>query len=264
MIDALSFLGHYPFRKLRVEKLDEVVNKYIKLGFKAIALMKLESLFYRNSRVANRELLRDLEIVKDRGVNVYPLASLNPEYFVNVKDVVEECCESGFKAIVISPPYHGFKLRSRKAVNFAIQVLDYGLSLIVLNLIEDVREMNRAYKFRYRLTMSEVSDFLNEVNKRVKEVKILLSNFTARELKELRSKYRGEVFVDIAHQYVLGPPIDDVELLVELYGEERVLLSTCFPMKYIHPTIYKVIYSKVDEGVKMKILELNARKFYRG
>jgi len=149
-------------------------------------------------------------------------------------------------------------------VNFAVQVLEHGLPLIVLNLIEDIREMHRTYRFRYKLTVSEISEFLSEVSKRVKEVKILLSNFATRELRELRSRYKGDVFIDIAHQYVLGPPVDDVKLLIKLYGEDKVLLSTCFPMKYIHPAVYKVIYSEVDEGVKMKVLELNAKKFYEG
>ena len=262
MIDALCFTGHYPFRKLSPEKLDEIIVKYKSLGFKAIAIMKFEALFFRDTDIANKILLRDLKQVKNKDVKIYPIASLNPLYFVDIKNLIKDYHSNGFKAIDISPPYHGFSLKSRRLINFAIQVLKYNMPLIILNLIEDIREMHRAYKFRYRIKIDELCAFLNEVNTKIKNAKILLASFSSRELKQVRSLYKGDLFVDISHQYILGQPIDDIKILVELYGEDNVLFSSCFPLKYIHPAIYKVMYSDVNDRIKMKILEINAKRFY--
>jgi len=79
LIDALSFIGHYPFRKLRMEDLNRVINKYVELNFKAIALVRLESLFYRNTNVANKMLLDDLKSVSSEELKIYPLAALNSD-----------------------------------------------------------------------------------------------------------------------------------------------------------------------------------------
>ena len=72
----------------------------------------------------------------------------------------------------------------------------------------------------------------------------------------------AEAFVDVASNTVYGPVYDRVRKLVELFGEDQVVLSTGAPLNYPLVPIFKVLYSGVDWQVKRKVLGFNALKFY--
>jgi predicted TIM-barrel fold metal-dependent hydrolase len=70
--------------------------------------------------------------------------------------------------------------------------------------------------------------------------------------------------VDVASNTVYGPVYDRVKALVELFGEDRVALSTGAPLNYPLVPLLKVLYSGVSERAKRKILCDNALRFYGG
>lgn len=151
MIDALSFFGSYPFRRLFAESLAEVATHMRSKGFKKIYLINFSSLFYRDPFKANRIALniyrRERENIKD--VEIDLLGGINPSYITINNIDIEEIVEPYFRAYVISPAYHGFRLDAKGSIKLVEDLCSQGRKIVILDLLEDIREMHRAYKLIY-------------------------------------------------------------------------------------------------------------------
>ncbi len=256
MIDALAFLGRHPFRGAGTEDAGELEALLMRLGFERAFVVGLEALFGRDVWRANELHLRRLAGRK----LLAPLAGVNPSYAVD-RERVEGLRELGFRAAVVAPLYHGFSPRDRAVGRLLRLAADAGLPVVLLGWLEDVRGMHRAYRFRFRLDERGLAEFVGLAAGA--GARVLLSRVEYGLLERLAGAARGaEVYVDVAHNTVYGPAYDRVASLVELYGEERVVLSTGAPLDYPLVHVLKVLSSNLSEAAKRRILRENALELY--
>ncbi|ABW01736.1 amidohydrolase 2 [Caldivirga maquilingensis] len=256
MIDALCMSGAYPFRYLSMST-EAVASKLASEGFKHCLMFNLTALFHRDPWWANVEFAREDPKVD---CSIHKLAVFNPDYEDKLR--IREYSRMGYVGFVTSPIYHGYRLMRRSVISNLTEALSHG-AVVILNLLEDLRQMHRAYSFRYRIMLGELSEALkNIVNKGDGEVKVLLSHFPYNDLAGLRSLYNGDVYVDFASSQVLGAPYNHVEELVKLYGASRLVLSTGFMMKYPKSSILKLQLSKIQDKDKEAISSVNAGRLY--
>lgn len=259
MIDALCFTGYYPFRKLAISRLSEVVSKLANEGFDHIFVLHLNSLFHRNPWLANDELVHESKEVTTR-VKVSLIAGVNPEYATTRERLVDY--KNTFKAVLIAPLYHGFKLRGKPVENLLKMLKDLELALVILGYLEDPREMHRAYRPRYRIAVDDLKVFIKYV-KDLGYSRVLLSSIPSNTLFPLLSGISDtSIYVDVSSDSLYGPVYDYVKTVVESAGEDLVVFSSKTPLTYTKAVLFKVIYSDISEKAKKKILEENARKLF--
>ena len=259
MIDALCMSGAYPFRYLSMNT-EAVASKLASEGFKHCVMFNLTALFHRDPWWANVDFANEDPKVD---CTIHKLAVFNPDYEDKVR--IREYVKMGYVGFITSPIYHGYRIMRRGVINNLIEALNNG-AIVILNLLEDLRQMHRAYSFRYRIMLGELSDALrtlkNTAEKRGEEFRVLLSHFPYNDLANLRSLYSGDVYVDFASSQVLGAPYTHIEELAKLYGVSRLVLSTGFIMKYPKSSILKLQLSKIQDKDKEAISSVNAGRLY--
>jgi hypothetical protein len=264
VIDALSFFGHYPFRRLFIEDLDELIKFMSSKGFQEIHVAYLSSLFYRDPLEANRiaREIFDKTLEKTRSVEISLLAGYNPGYLPVNKFFIEKIIDPFYKAYVLAPAYHGFKLSSRETLRFIDYMCGIDKKIVILDLLEDIREMHRAYILRYLIKEDHLYQFLKNLDETCSR-KILLSSFRYDLLRKFLDKIsEKELFVDVSSDTLYGYQYDRVKELVDSLGEDLVILSTKTPISYPEAAVFRVAYSDISDSAKEKILRRNAIYFY--
>jgi len=265
VIDALAFFGSYPFRRLKLKKLVEVVRHLREKRFEGVYIAHFGSVFYRDPLEGNREALEEYvssrdEIPKDVSVRV--LGGFNPAYIQMKRRFVEEAVSRTFAAYIIAPAYHGFRLDSKEVFKFLDIVYDLGLKVVILDLLEDLREFHRAYTFKYIIKKKHFASFLSGLDKGFRKM-IMLASFRYDLLRDSLSRLAElEIYIDISSDSFYGPQYDRVKEVVEAVGDDLVMLSTRTPLAYTEASVFRVLYSDIDSSSKEKILNINAAKFY--
>lgn len=258
IVDALAYLGVHPLKGSGTESPVELERVLQQAGIGKAFVVGLESLFRRNPWPANE--LQARKLVGSRCL--VPLAGVNPLYAVD-RERLEQLRELGFKGLVLAPLYHGFSSRSAAVGRLLKWAADLGTPVVLLCTLEDVRGAHRAYRFRYRVSERELAGFLERASRAGARVMLSHAEFNLMEKLAGAIKAAGAL-VDVASNTVYGPVYDRVRALVELFGEDRVVLSTGAPLNYPLVPVLKVLYSSVDERAKKRILCRNALEFYGG
>jgi predicted TIM-barrel fold metal-dependent hydrolase len=258
MQDALSLFGSYPFRKTDLSW-GKFLSTLAGRGFAKTRVVRIEPLFRRNPYDGSQAF-------RSGGmapwIEARPLFMVNPGY-ARTDEIMKERVEGETDAVVLSPAYHGYKLNSPAAVRCTVGLARRGVPTVVLGLIEDIRQMHRGYKLRFPVTPEDAADYLRAVRSAFSGTpKVLLSHFAFADLRKIEAESGPEVYVDFASSATHGQPYDQVSDLVELFGEEHVLLSTGFSMKYPSVSLYKLFYSGITARQKEKISTSNVADFY--
>jgi predicted TIM-barrel fold metal-dependent hydrolase len=260
LIDALSFIGKYPFRKVSASILD-IVRVHEVLGFTDVFIGSFSSLFYRDFNEGNGELLEELARFprEQSSIKIHIVAGVNPTYLSGVRDVCK--LREHYSAILMSPLLHGFDLAARRVLRVVETASKCDLPVLILGYLEDPREMHRAYRFRYRLNVERVKRFLDLLKKSQITPKLALISFPSKLLLEVASELNKlSIYVDVSSDDVYGPIYDYVKLLVDSVGEDLVVFASKAPLTYLKAVLFKVIYADIEERVKEKILVHNAKR----
>lgn len=260
IIDALAFLGRHPHRSAGVDDAGGLTGLLARAGVRRAYVLHLDSLFQRDVWRANLRYRRELSSACVDGVELVPLAGVNPLYAAERERLVE-LAELGFKGFVTSPSYHGYRLRSPAARRLLRVSAEVGLALVLLDLLEDPRGLHRAYRFRFKLREGDVKAFLEWAAD--EGARVLLSRLEY-SLVEKLSGVISELgaYVDASHSTIYGPVYDRVAKLIELVGEDRVVFSSGAPLNYPLVPLYKVLYSSINEEARRRVLSENALRLY--
>jgi hypothetical protein len=82
VIDALSFFGVYPFRRVWPLNIEEVTNLLKKHGFKKVYIVYMLSLFYRDFYEANKEAEEHFNKGEESCDQRYSSFIYNPDYML--------------------------------------------------------------------------------------------------------------------------------------------------------------------------------------
>lgn len=261
MIDPLSFLGNYVFRRIS-GNIKELCVKLTEFSYRISYVLSFGSLFYRNVFEGNRELLDTISKNHCNSVELRPLASINPQY-TSIDTIKSYQDLDKFRAIVLAPQYHGFKITSPRSFKLIFLLENLGYPVIVLDTLEDQREWHRAYIYRYTLTPHLVKEFLETLRTKGFKGKLMLA-IPRYELVATAASLINtmEIYVDVSHDSFYGPIYDRVKWAVENVGEDLIVLSLRYPLAYTKALLSKVLYSDITEKAKQKIITENPQRFY--
>ena len=257
IIDTCTYTGHWPYRKLPCETLNEITAKAEKRGTTHIICTNLSAIFYIDTMEGNREFYEELKNYEGN-VKVIPVAVINPNYIEWERDMIE-CKEMGFMGIALYPMYHGYNLKddiAKKAYKLAGDLglfvkLDAGFENIrqrhPLDSFCDLKgeEITELLKCDYRVTTIIGSTFLNPSG-----TMGLTDDVRVEALK------RDNVFFNMiyADSYLGG----SFENHLRDFTPEHLVYGTQAPFRYMEPQLIKMFtIDALDDEARDKIFYKN-------
>ncbi len=107
IIDMNTYLGHWPFRRLRHNTAAALVELMNEKGIDHACVSSASAIFYKNSQAGNEELAEDIEPHRDR---LIPFAVINPTYADWQHDLDVCVNDFGVKGLRLYPNYHNYAL----------------------------------------------------------------------------------------------------------------------------------------------------------
>ncbi|MBE6551667.1 MAG: hypothetical protein E7665_05965 [Ruminococcaceae bacterium] len=255
LIDTCTYVGHWPFRKLPFNTLNELCESAKKRMVTHIFCTNLNAVFYKDTMEGNYELLEELKSYKG-DVVVYPFAVINPVYVCALEDI-KKCAELGFKGIELTPQYHNYSLDSDEARAAYKLCGELGLFVKVSAGFENVRQRHIIDKTE-EPSGAEIAAMAKASDKTVTIVNAHFPTALGPNFKEVFSA-RDNIFMDVMRtDSFVGRNFDDA---IAYAGYDRLVFGTMHPFKYIEPQFVKLFSTKAatDEG-KEKILYKNMQR----
>ncbi len=140
IIDANTWIGHWPFRALPHRSAKDLLKQMDRLGITKALAGNLNGLLYKDVHESNHELAREIEHHRDRLV---PCALINPTYD-GWRDDLRQCREQfGMPVVRLTPDYHGYALSDPCTLELAAAAHEFGMCVAFYWRIVDPRGRHR-------------------------------------------------------------------------------------------------------------------------
>ncbi|MBN2853408.1 MAG: hypothetical protein JXQ23_11800 [Clostridia bacterium] len=157
MIDYNCLIGHWPFRKIRKQSLEELKLLYEKYEIEYGYISSLDSIFYHDPFEGDKELAEKLKKTENKMV-----ISLNLSLPYIERDIKKANESFEYEGIRIYPSIHGFDLsgnsfdeflhmvkENRKKLFISYRMGDIRLDHIIRQSLPDTKEIEEILKNRY-------------------------------------------------------------------------------------------------------------------
>lgn len=249
LFDINVSAGHWPFRKLALEKPGEIKAHLEDRGVAGAAICNTHGVFYRNCRDADLELAAWLEGEKDFFAGV---ATVNPFFPRWESDLEKAARELAFRGARLLPRYHGYALDSVPAEMASLAgALD--LPVFIPHRLADPRG-------RHLLDAGE-SVGLEEAARfcaRFPGLKVILTEAAVSADSLAAAKPPPNLFFEISR--VRSACGRDLARIAGVIGPERLLFGSGCPFRDVAPAILKLVHSGLGGKEKAAIGRGNARR----
>ena len=231
IIDCNAYLGHYPFRRLRNNTADSMVELMDRNGIDRAIVSALPSVFYRDAHNGNKELF---EQTRNHQTRFIPVATVNPKYVGWQLDLAEALEKWKMKAATLFPSHHGYSLSDEFGQAALVRIAEYGVPLVLTQRLEDRRQ-------RHHWDIAEDLELksLIEVARAHPGLKLMLSNWIGLDGAKLADAgLGGRCLIDFARLHVVLHK--DVAKLIETLGVDSVAFGSHMPFDYVGPSLVKL------------------------
>jgi len=209
--DINCFYGHWPFRFLRHQSLEELLRVHKKSGVTGGALGHLDSIFYNDPAEGDCRLFREVP------AGYIPTLSVNPKLPMALEDI------ASFrpKAVRVYPSVHGFRLSGEVFAPVAEYLLQNSIPLLVNTRLFVSRE---AYLFTP--PEPDIQDELAFI-RRYPELKTAFLGHDRAELEQIAGKLPGTARVLFDTSFVRS---SEPEKIAGKLGAGRLVFGSCHPL----------------------------------
>ena len=231
IVDVNTFLGHYPFRRVRYTTAAEMIAHMDANGIDAALVSSLHAVFYRDAHRGNEELL---EAVGQFPSRLFPVGTVNPTYAGWERDLTWLVEKGAVRAIALMPDHHGYRLTDERGAAALKEITESKLPVVLTQRLEDRRQRHH-WDVAEDLKMEE----LLEVAKAHATLKFVLVNWLGLAGDKLLSAgMKGRCLVDFARQAVVGTK--EVPKLIEALGVESIAFGSHMPFDYSAAALVKL------------------------
>lgn len=254
IIDVNTYLGHYPFRKLRFTGAQAMIEHMDAHGIHAAVVSSLHAVFYRDSHRGNEELFEETRKYPRR---LIPVATINPKYAGWERDLDEAVEQYSAKAVTLLPAYHGYRLTDELGQAALTQIAQRKLPVVLTQRLEDRRQRHH-WDVAEDLTAGELA----EIAVAHPRLRFLLSNWAKLDESQLvAAQLKGRCLIDFARLHVLMNK--DVPKLLSALGVESIAFGSHMPFDYVGPSLVKLAnLAMLPEREYEKIAWQNAADFF--
>jgi hypothetical protein len=255
VVDCNTFIGHWPFRRLRHNDAAGVLDMMDRFGIARACVASADAILYKDCQAGNEQLYD--EVMRSAPDRFWLYATLNPAYPGWQRDL-DRCVSLGFKALRLYPYYHNYKLDSPEAAAIIDAAIEAGLPISVPCRVVDVRQRH----WMDTTVNLDPLELVEAAERRPKGVYILTEGIvSARPDSDLWPRLKALDFnIELSRMSSLLPK--DIPAIIQYLGPERVLFGTGFPFKTPSPAFLKVNVLDQSDTVKQQILGGNAGRLF--
>lgn len=226
LIDVNSYIGHWPFRRLKGNTFKEQVERMDAAGIDQAVVFNLNAIFYKNVQSANDEMYEGLKESSTYRKRFIPFATINPIYSGWKHDFDESVKKQGAKGIRLHPLYHGYDLTNPAVVELAKMAKEHNLPIAMALRMVDSRPSSW-------LDISKewaLKDVLPLI-KAVPDARYLIvnlannSNFSAFNKEELSLVRSSSVLMDTSGRMVM-----ELGDMMRNYGTDKFAFGSHYPI----------------------------------
>ena len=263
ILDLNVFLGRWPFAPLKYETAGDILGLMDRAGIDRAVVTSLNSVFYYDAEIGNREVGEACKRHSDRLV---PFATINPN-LPRWKEHLDECVERyGVKGIKLHPDYHKYSLVSGpRALDDIPSLLEQAARLdfpvYLQTSLFDLRH-HPGYCLVLEAPMADIGQAIERYSKN--SFIVGGGRWFGSRVRELLKQLGpdGPRNFAIATDGV-GGTWEGVKALVDQIGSARILFSSRTPILYSEASKEMVEQSEITSQDKANILGENAARLLK-
>lgn len=230
LIDINAYVGHWPFKQLKYNTCDTLLERMNKFGVDVSVISNLNGIFYKNTQPANDELYAEIKSDRRFRDHFIPFAVINPIY-AGWRNDLEICISKmGFKGIRLYPKYHDYELTDPSLIELVKWARDHGLPVAFTLRMVDSRQrswMDIDYVVGTKKKEWALKDIVPIV-KEVPDAKYLIlnvANSTQLSDEETQLFKKADIVLDTS-----GRMISNLSELLHQYGKDKFAFGTHAPI----------------------------------
>ena len=246
IIDVNTYIGHYPFRKVKYHTVAELIALMDKYGIAKSCVSSLNAVYYSDCMQGNYELIKEISPFTDR---LIPFCVINPEYNGAQNDL-KKCVEKlGFKGLRLFPKQQGYKLDGEQSVTMLRMTAELNIPVHIPVILEDLRG-------RHPLDIAEqISP--EEIKRAVMsapDTNIILSNSNLQSYSRvIEPLYKGRVYYDIERLECLY--VQSIGEVAKDAGYDHIVFGTGAMLQNIPVQLVKLRFMGETLGVTSEQIE---------
>lgn len=259
LIDANTYIGHWPFRQRWHNTCAGRLERMKRFGVDLALVSNLNGIFYKNPQPANEELFGEINSGKEFKDRFVPFAVINPIYAAWRDHFSESTGRMAMKGIRLYPKYHGYELADPACIELVKRARDQGLPIAISLRMVDSRPgswMDLPRKEEWAL--KDVVPII----KAVPDAKFLIlnvSNSAVLPEDETRLFREADVIMDTS-----GRNLVNLGELLGTYGKSKFAFGSHAPMLDDVTGLLRIESlrdNEADEATKEMLRSGNIKKF---
>lgn len=261
LVDINSYIGHWPFRQLRGNTLDAMLQRMNEFGVDKAIVANINGIFYKDNQPANEELynaIQSKDKFKDRFI---PIAVINP--VLPWWEKMLEICHTklGMQGIRIFPLYHQYSITDQRCIDLVRAASNLNMPVSIPLRMIDLRQRSWL-DINKQLSLNDVASLIREVP----EAQYIVLDVRQRwgEEDEESTKILKETDILFDTPRLTSTPIGaSFQYMLDTYGPEKLAFGTETPfIDYCSPFIR---LGKLEARKKTKdlIRSGNARRMFK-
>ncbi len=252
IIDINTFYGHWPFRNVPCQSMEEISASAAKNQIDAMIISSTNAIFYQDHFEGDEELAAVLP------ENAYQALTIDPSQPYFEDDLRLGMERFRVKAVRIHPEYHNYSLMDPCVTRLFDVLYEYGLPLLLTNVMEDPRALHMLPQKALK------ADEFASMIQRNKKIPVVLTNASFgdwRDYKALVQEY-GTIHYDTSG--IKAGLLDVIENIVHNVGipATQILYGSHFPFYCRESTLNYFTMDPVSEDIKNLILRDNAKRIF--
>lgn len=259
LIDINAYIGHWPFRQLRGNTLQGLLERMNRFGVDKAVVSNLNGIFYKVCDFANEELHEAINSSNEHIDRFIPFAVMNP-ILPWWERALEENEQMGMKGIRLYPLYHKYELTDSRCIELVEAARDRGMAIAIPQRMIDIRQ-------RSWLDVSEDLDY-HDIAMLVREVpdaKYMMLDTRHSANEEARDILQNaNILFDSTR--ASGTPIPglngtSLHYLHDTFGPDKIAFGTGAPfIDYYSPFIRLAAFEDADQRTLEMITSGNAQR----
>lgn len=244
-IDSYAYIGIWPYWPVKVRRTEDLIGLMDKWGIDKAVVSSTRSIFAVDVDGGNRDVAEAMERWSDRLVGC---ATVDLGDEGDALRQISWAVDEGMQGLRLYPLYNGYSLRKVKA-RVVNALIDASLPIaipyrVIMNWMLPT------------LSPADIEDFVPKLSGI--DVILCAGNYGELAASVEMMKTYGNVHFEISCLQTW----EGVERLVELIGEDRVLLGLGIPFQYPACSLAKVEHAEISEEAKSKVLAGNAERIF--
>lgn len=264
LFDINAYIGHWPFRQLRGNTLEAMVERMDNFGVDKALVANINGIFYKDTHTSNKELYTSIQSNKAFENRFILFATMNPilPWWKHSLEVGHG--EWGMKGIRLFPIYHEYELTDARCITLVKAARDLGMPISIPLRMIDLRQRSWL-DAGSELDLNHIASLV----KKVPDAKYIILDTRqglGRDTTDESLKILQEADIIFDTVRGSGVPITgysgvSLHYLLENFGPEKIAFGTGTPfVDYCSPFIRVEVFEEADEKTKALIWSGNARR----